>query len=343
MKAILLKEIGRLEIKDVPMPQIKGPKDVLVKIVSVGICGSDIHYYRRGKIGDQVVQFPFIIGHECAAVVEAVGKAVSKVKPKDKVVIDPAISCGDCDQCRVGKKNLCRNLKFLGCPGQKEGCLSEYIVMPEDCCFPYSRLSPGQAVLCEPLAVGLYAVRLSGLKAADTIAILGAGPIGLSCLVSSAEIGAKHCYVTEPIEARRQAAAANGAVWVGNPDNQNIVRQILQMQPAGLDIVFECAGKQETIDQAIELLKPAGKLMLVGIPEQDRISFDIHKLRRKAIQIINVRRQNDCTADCIEMIETGRINVDFMLTHSFKPQDANKAFELVSDYKDGVIKAVVEF
>ncbi len=343
MKTILLKEIGRLEIEDVPMPQIKGAKDVLLKVAAVGICGSDIHYYRRGKIGDQIIQFPFVIGHECAAIVESVGEAVSKIKSKDKVVIDPAISCGDCDQCRIGRRNLCRNLKFLGCPGQKEGCFSEYIVMPEDCCFPHSKLSTGQAVLCEPLSVALYAVRLADLNAGDSIAILGAGPIGLSCLVTAVESKVTNCFVTEPIEARRQAAADNGAVWVGNPDKQDIVSLILQKQPDGLDVVFECAGKQETIDQAIELLKPAGKLVLVGIPPQDLVSFDIHKMRRKALQIINVRRQNDCTADCIEMLETGRINVDFMLTHRFKPQDANKAFKLVGDYRDGVIKAVVEF
>ena len=343
MKAVLLKGIGRMEIGEVAMSQIKGEKDVLLKIEAVGVCGSDVHYYRQGRIGDQIVQFPFIIGHECAAKVEAIGKGVTRVKVGERIVVDPAISCGECDQCRVGRKNTCRNLKFLGCPGQVGGCLCEYIVMPEDCCYPYNKLSAGQAVLCEPLAIGLYAVRLAGLKAEDRIAILGAGPIGLSCLISAIESGVKNCYVTEPIEARQQAAVNNGAIWVGNPDKEKIVGEILRREPAGVDAVFECAGKQETIDEAIELLKPAGKLMLVGIPREDKVSFDIHKMRRKALKIINVRRQNDCTADCIEMIEKGRINVDFMLTHRFKPEEATEAFEMVADYRDGVIKAVIEF
>ncbi len=338
-----MKGIGRLEIGEVSMPQVKGDKDVLLKIKAVGVCGSDIHYYRQGRIGDQIVQFPFIIGHECAAIVEDVGKGVSKVKVGDKIVVDPAISCGICDQCRMGRKNTCRNMKFLGCPGQAEGCLCEYIVMPEDCSYLYNKLSTGQAVLCEPLAIGLYAVRLAALNTRDRIAILGAGPIGLSCLISAVESGVKKCYVTEPIDARRQAAFNNGAIWVGNPDKEKIIERILQKEPAGLDAVFECAGKQETIDEAIELLKPAGKLMIVGIPKEDRVSFNIHKLRRKAVQIINVRRQNDCTADFIKLLENGRINVDFMLTHSFKPQQAAEAFEMVADYRDGVIKAVIEF
>ncbi|MHC4159428.1 MAG: alcohol dehydrogenase catalytic domain-containing protein, partial [Planctomycetota bacterium] len=185
MKAVVLTGIGQMELVDVPEPRVTKDNDVLLRIEMVGVCGSDVHYYETGRIGSQIVDHPFVVGHECTATVEAVGGAISRVGVGDGVVVDPAISCGACDQCRRGRRNTCRNLKFLGCPGQVEGCLCEYIVMPEDCCFPTGgRISYAQGVLCEPLAIGFYAVKEAKLPRDGAIAILGAGPIGLSCLVS---------------------------------------------------------------------------------------------------------------------------------------------------------------
>jgi L-iditol 2-dehydrogenase len=343
MKSVLLTNLRRLEIADVPKPQITSENDVLLKIEAVGVCGSDVHYYTSGRIGDQTVNYPFIIGHECAAKVEAVGKAVSMLKVGQRVAVDPAISCGQCDQCKTDRKNTCRNLKFLGCPGQSGGCLCEYIVMPQDSCYPYNRMTAGQAVLCEPLSIGLYALKLANLSRGAKIAILGSGPIGLSCLVNAVAQGIKNCFATDIIDARIEAAEQNNAFWVGNPHKKDIVKTILKKATDGLDAVFECAGKQETIDQSVELLKPGGKLMLVGIPAGDFVTFNIHKLRRKEIHIINVRRQNNCTKDCIDLMEAGTINADFMLTHKFGYQQAAQAFELVAGYKNGVIKAIIEF
>jgi len=342
MKAILLTGLGRISISDVPEPKIKDEKDVLLKIEAVGICGSDVHYYREGRIGEQAVEFPFIIGHECSAAAAEVGRKVKRVKAGDKVVVDPAVSCGTCGQCRAGRKNTCRNLRFLGCPGQMEGCLCEYIVMPEANCYLAEKLTTGQAVLCEPLAIGVYAVEQSGLKENDSCAILGVGPIGLSVLLCS-RLKTKKIYVTDKVEERLQAAANNGALRTGNPKREDAAKEILESEPTGVDVVFECAGQQETIDEAIEILRPGGRLMVVGIPQEDRISFDIHAMRRKEITIINVRRQNDCTRKAVDLIATGKVDVDFMLTHKFKPETAREAFEKVCEYRDGVIKAVIEF
>jgi L-iditol 2-dehydrogenase len=343
MKSVLLTNPRQLEIEDVPKPQINDKNDVLLKVEAVGVCGSDIHYYTSGRIGEQVVQYPFIIGHECAAKVEAIGKSVSRIKIGQQVVVDPVISCGKCDQCKMGRKNTCRNQKFLGCPGQMSGCLCEYIIMPEDCCYPYNKVTIGQAVLCEPLSIGLYSIRSANLEKGAKIAILGAGPIGLSCLIIAIANGIKNCFVTELVAERIEAAKHHGAVWIGNPDKENIIENILKKEPAGLDVVFECAGKQETIDQAIELLKPGGKLMLIGIPQEDFVRFNIHKMRRKGLNIINVRRQNNCIQDSIDLIETGGLNVDFMITHRFASEQAAKVFDMVANYRDGVIKAIIEF
>jgi L-iditol 2-dehydrogenase len=344
VKAVVLTGIGRMELVDVPEPRVTKDNDVLLRIEMVGVCGSDVHYYEAGRIGSQIVEYPYIVGHECTATVEAVGGAVTRVGVGDGVVVDPAISCGACDQCQQGRRNTCRNLKFLGCPGQVEGCLCEYIVMPEDCCFPMEgRITFAQGVLCEPLAIGLYAVKGAKLPKDSAIAILGAGPIGLSCLISAKAEKVNVCYVTEKIDERIEVAKENGASWVGNPNGEDVVEEILHRESAGMNVVFECAGQQETIDQAVELLKPGGKLMLIGIPRTERISLVIDKMRRKEITLINVRRQNECAEACIDLVASGKISVDFMITHRFRLEQTQEAFDMVAGYRDGVIKALIEF
>ncbi len=162
MKAMMLTGIRQMELKEVSTPAILNERDVLIKMKTLGVCGSDIHYYVSGKIGSQVVQYPFTVGHEGAGEVEAVGKGVSMVKPGDRIAIEPAMPCWECDQCQAGRPHTCRNLRFLGCPGQAEGSLSEYIVMPETSCFKIAdEMSYDEAAISEPLAIGLYAVKQS--------------------------------------------------------------------------------------------------------------------------------------------------------------------------------------
>jgi L-iditol 2-dehydrogenase len=344
MKAVVLTGIRQMEMRDVPEPTIKKDDEVLLKIEKVGVCGSDVHYYETGRIGSQVVKYPFIVGHECTATVNAVGRKVSHVKVDQQVVVEPAVSCHNCDQCKRGRENTCFNLRFLGTPGQGNGCLCEYIIMPEENCFPINGvITLEQGVLCEPLAIAIYSVRQSGMPANADAAILGAGPIGLSCLISAKAENANGCYVTEIVPERIQTAKNAGAAWVGNPDKQDVVKEILQQVPGGMDVVFECAGQQETIDQAVDLLKPGGKLMLVGIPRVERISFAIDKIRRKEITIINIRRQNKCTQYAIDLVASGRVSVDFMITHRFKLEQTQDAFDMVAAYRDGVVKALIEF
>jgi threonine dehydrogenase-like Zn-dependent dehydrogenase len=148
-------------------------------------------------------------------------------------------------------------------------------------------------------------------------------------------------YVTDKLNYRLDIAKKAGAVWAGNPERQDIVKEILRQEPLGVDVVYECAGQQETLDEAVELLRPGGKLMLVGIPRIERISFLIDKLRRKELTLINVRRQNDCTQKAIDLIASGKIDVDLMITHRFKLQQTQQAFDMVARYSDGVIKALI--
>jgi L-iditol 2-dehydrogenase len=342
MKTMVLTGLRTMEPRDVPTPEIRDDKDVLLRLAAVGVCGSDVHYYVTGRIGSQIVQYPFTVGHECSAIVEKVGKAVRRVKPGDRVAVEPAMSCGECDQCKVGRPHTCRRLRFLGCPGQAEGCLSERIVMPEPCCFPIpAGMSMEQASLAEPLSIGIYAVKLAALPPAARIGILGAGPIGLSILAAASEQGVAAVYITDRIEARVETARRAGAVWAGNPDREDVVEAVARREPLLLDAVFECCGQQAAIDQAVDMLKPGGKLMLVGIPEVDRISVTIDKTRRKELCLQNVRRQNHCMQAALDMIAGGRTKVDFMITHRFPFAATRQAFDLVHEYRDGVIKAMV--
>ena len=344
MKVISLVDIRDMQVQDQAQPEIKGPMDVLLKVQEVGVCGSDVHYFETGRIGDQIIEYPFLVGHECSATVEAVGTGVTRVKPGDRVAVDPAIPCFECDQCEAGRQHTCRKLLFLGCPGQVEGCLSEYLIMPETSCFLLQdSVSFSQGVLSEPLAIAIYAVQQAQVTPGMRVGILGSGPIGLSCLVSAQAEGAEACYVTDLIEPRLAAARAQGAAWAGNPDSEDVVKVIQEAEPGGLDVVFECAGQTETVDQAIDLLKPGGKLMLIGIPRVDALELPIHIMRRKEITLVNVRRQNECTQTALDWMAQGRVQVDFMKTHVFSLDRTAEAFDLVAGYQDGVIKALIEF
>jgi L-iditol 2-dehydrogenase len=342
MKAVVLTGIRQVELRDIPTPRLKSKTDVLLKVKVVGLCGSDIHYYSTGKIGDQVVQYPFSVGHECAAVVEKIGKKVTQVKPGDRIVIDPAVSCGECDQCSVGRPHTCRKLSFLGCPGQREGGLRGYILMPQENCYPIpENMTLEQAVLVEPLSIGLYALELLEKFPVDKACILGSGSIGLSVLLGLKAAGVRKVYVTDKINERLTAAGKAGAEWTGNPEDLNIESHIREHEPLGLDAVFECCGDPVALDTAVDILKPGGKLMVLGIPETDRVSFDVHKLRRKEISLQNVRRQNNCIKKAVNWINSRTVDVDFMATHRFGLEEAQSGFEVASDYRDGVIKAMI--
>lgn len=343
MHAFVLTGLKKMELITIPDPVIKKDNDVLVRIKAIGVCGSDVHYYKNGRIGNMVVKYPFKVGHECAGIVEKVGKGVEKIKPGDRIAIDPAIPCWKCDQCKAGRPHTCRNLRFLGCPGQAEGCMSEFIVMPEESCYPISgKISFEQAAFSEPLSIGVYAVNQSIKIEGAKVGILGAGPIGFSVMLPALSWGAKYIFVTDKIDERLELAKKVGADWTGNPDKLDVVSKIKTDEPLLLDAVFECCGQQDAINQAVELLKPGGKLMIIGIPEIERWSFPVAELRRKEITIVNVRRQLNSVNTALGLMENKIVNIDRLITHHFDFKESATAFEMVSDYRDGVLKAMIE-
>ena len=342
MKAALLSGIGQFDVRSVPEPEVSRDADVLVRIKMVGVCGSDIHYYRTGRIGRQIVQFPFVIGHEAAGVVERIGRNVKRVKPGQRTAIDPAVSCGHCDQCLAGRENTCRRLVFMGCPGQLGGALCDYVVLPEASCYPIGDGTTfEQAVLSEPLAIAIYSVERSALPAGARVGILGAGPIGMSVFHALRTRNVGDVYVTDKIPARLGFAQRLNPRWTGNPDQTDVVKEIAGLESSGLDAVYECTGDPAAYGQGIRLLKPGGTLVVVGIPEVDDIPLPIHELRRREVTVLNIRRQAHCTQKAINLLESRRVDMDAMASHHFPLEATPQAFDLVAHYRDGVMKAMI--
>jgi L-iditol 2-dehydrogenase len=231
----------------------------------------------------------------------------------------------------------------MGCPDQAPGAVADYRVMPAENCVPLpDSVSLDQAALAEPLSVALYAVRLSEIHPQCRAAVLGAGPIGLSVLSCAKAVAPAVVYVTDLIDARLKAAEALGADWTGLAKQQDVVAEILRIEPKGLNVVFECSGDPACIDDAVRLLAPGGTLALVGIPPATEVSYDPHAARTKELVFRNVRRQKSCVAPVIRWIAEGRVDTSVFLTHRFGLDEIRDAFELVADYGDGVIKAIVD-
>ncbi len=343
MIAAQLTGIRALEVAQVAAPEPPGAHDVLVTVRAVGVCGSDVHNYAEGGIGARKIDYPFIPGHEAAGEVAAVGAAVTRVRPGDRVALEPAMSCGICDQCLAGRANTCRSIQFLSSAGELQGCMCEQVTVPESNCFKIpDAMSFEAAAAAEPLSIAVYSVAQSIPMGPETrIGILGAGPIGLCTLLAVRAAGGRHIYVTDRIDSRLALARQLGAVWTGNPDTDDIVEQVRACEPQELDVVFECCGQQAALDQAAELLKPGGRMMITGIPAGTRVSFDISRLRRQELTLTNVRRQCGCMEQAISLIADGTIDCQPLITHRIPLAEAKRAFDLVADYADGVIKAMV--
>jgi L-iditol 2-dehydrogenase len=344
LKAAVLARAGVIEIRNVSDPGFKNEGEVLLRTKRAGLCGSDFHYFRSDLVGGEIIQHPAILGHECSAAVEEAGKDATRVKRGGRVAVDPAISCGVCDQCRAGRHHTCRNLRFLGYPGQMDGCLAEYLVMPGRNVYALpDGMTWEEGALVEPLSIALYALERGRDEDKNSAGILGSGPLGLCLALAARDAGISRIYTTDRVTERVVAARKAGADWSGNPDDEDIVHEILEREPYGLDRVFECSGDPAALDQAVELLKPGGRLFILGIPIEPRAAFDMGLLRRKEIAIQNIRRQNRCTEKAIEAIASRRIDVAWLATHILPLAEGQRAFETASGYKFGVLKAMIAF
>ena len=337
-----LTDIRKVEMIKEPDPVLLEESDVMISVSHMGVCGSDMHQYTTGGIGGHSVEYPFVLGHEGSGVIEDFAAGVKGLKKGQRIAIEPAMPCLKCDQCLAGRQHTCHNMVFLGSPGQAPGLLCETIVMPAHCCYPLpDHLGNELAVLAEPLSIAIWSADLAGIIQGKSIGILGSGPIGMSVLLYCRYLGAEKIYITDKLDYKLKMAEDAGALWTGNPDSSDIVAGILEKESGGLDLVFDCCGMQEAMDQAISLLKPGGKIIIVGIPEFDSWSLSADLIRRKEICFQNVRRQNDRMQTALDLISQGELDMSPLITHRFSFQEAAKAFDIVSKYQDAVMKAII--
>jgi L-iditol 2-dehydrogenase len=344
MRAARLHGIRDIRLENLPR-STPVPGEVLLKVASVGVCGSDVHYYLEGRIGSQVVTAPIIMGHEFSAWVADLGARVEGLDVRQLVAVEPAISCGDCEPCQHGHPNLCPNVRFCGTP-PVDGVFAEYTVMPATNCFPLPQgFGPAEGAMLEPLGVAIHAVDLAHLRPGYTVAVLGAGPIGLLIAAVAKVAGASEIYMTEPLAYRRQFALDYVADAALNPyeDGTDVVAEIVRLTGGrGVDVAFEAAGASETPQQAAALARPGGKVIVAGIPADDTMTMNASTVRHKGLTIKLVRRMKHTCPRAIRLVQTGMVDVKSLVTHTFPLERIVEAFEMVAAYDDGVLRAVIQ-
>ena len=342
MRGARLHAIEDLRVEDLPMPA-PGPGEVLLKVAAVGVCGSDVHYYKEGRIGDQVVREPLVLGHEFSAWVAELGDGVTGLEVGQLVAPDPAVPCRHCECCEEGNPNLCPDVLFCGTPPVR-GVFSEYVVMPAENCFALPEgFSPAEGALLEPFGIGLYTVDLAGMQAGQTAVVLGAGPIGLLTAAAARAAGAAKVYMTEPLPYRREFALGYVADEVFDPYGTDVVAEILQLTGGrGVDVSFDAAGGAETPNEAAGVTRRGGQMVIVGIPSNDMMVMTSFTPRAKGLTIKLVRRMKLTYPRSIRLVQSGMVSVKSLATHAFPLQRITEAFDLVAAYADGVIKAIVE-
>lgn len=336
-----------LRIERLAPPPPPGPGHVLVRIGSVGICGSDLHTYEHGRIGDTVVRSPLVIGHEFGGTIEASGDAAfdgtgAPLRRGTRVAIDPAVPCRACEPCLAGHPNLCTDLAFFGLY-PTDGALCERMVVPGWVCFPLPAAIPDEhAPLLETLGVALHAVDLAHIRPASSVAVVGAGGIGLAVAQVARVAGAMPLFVTDRLPWRLDLAERLGArsVHVGA---QNPVDAILAATgDRGVDVVLECAWSDEdALAQAVDVLRPGGRLVIVGIAGDDRLALRHSTARRKGLTIAMCRRMKHTYPRAIALAESGRVDLGALITHRFPLGAADDALRLAAGYGDGIVKAIV--
>jgi len=330
MKVIRLHGTGDLQLHNESVPAV-GPGEKLIRIKSVGVCGSDLHWFAEGGIGDAKLVHPLILGHEFAG----------ETEDGQRVAIEPAIPCGHCEFCVHGHPNLCLSTIFAG-HGDQDGALREYMAWNEKCLFPLPDLLTFEdGSMLEPLGVAIHSVDLAHLKTGMTVGIFGCGPIGLLILQLARLSGAANIIAVDKYGHRAEAAKAIGADHVFITENNSQLIDIGEVtRGRGIDIAFEVAGVQDAVDMSIAAVKPGGKVILVGIPDDDKTSFSASIARRKGLTVKLVRRMKHTYPRAIELVSKGLVDVRSIVTHRFALEQADEAFR-VAERREG-LKIMIE-
>jgi L-iditol 2-dehydrogenase len=332
----VLRLYGRQDfgLSDEPKPKPR-PDESLVRVTAVGICGSDLHWFSEAGIGDARLSRPLVLGHESAGVVE------SGARRGERVAVDPAVPCGICVFCREGNPNLCEALRFAG-HGEHDGAFREYLPWPSRCLHPLpDALTDVDGAMLEPLGVAIHAVDLAHLKAGMTVGVFGCGPIGLLIMQVARTAGAAHIIATDKLSHRLDAARALGAAAVFDAtDGEESATIWAHTGQRGVDVAFEAAGENEAVETAVAVVRAGGRVVLAGIPSDDRLTFNASTARRKGLTIKLVRRMKHAYPRAIRLVERGLVDVRTLVTHRFPLSEFDLAFA-VALRRDG-LKVIVE-
>jgi L-iditol 2-dehydrogenase len=338
----------RIEERTVPSP---GPGEVLVQVQRVGVCGSDVHYYKQGRIGDYVVREPMILGHESAGTIAAVGKGVERHRAGDRVAVEPGHTCGTCAYCRSGHYNLCPDVVFMATP-PVDGAMAEYVVWPES--FVYAlpdSLSFEQGAMMEPLAVGLWAVERGQVRPGASVAIFGCGPIGLLTLQAARVAGAATLICVDIEPSRLQRAMQLGATLTIDARQDDAVQEIRRLAAgmsgmpeahSGVDVAFETAGSVVTTRNALAATRPGGVAVLTGLPSNPMVELDLVSAASKEIDIRGQFRYANRYPPALALTAAGRIDVASLVTHHFALAEAEQALRFADERKDVAVKVMVD-
>lgn len=340
--AAFLTEIETIEFKEVEVPKIKAD-EVLVKMEAVGVCGSDVHYYSHGQIGDFVVEFPFILGHECAGTIVEVGSDVKHLKVGDRVALEPGVPCGNCEYCLSGQYNLCPDVKFFATPPY-HGCLMNYVSHPAQFTFKLpDNVSFVEGALVEPLAIGINAALTGGVKLGDTVVIFGAGCIGLVSLLASKAYGATQVIVIDVIEKRLAAAEKMGAVTL-NAKECNVLEEIKRLtEGKGAQVVIDCAGTNTTIGQTVYAAKSGGTIVWVGLACDSVNGLNIGPISTKELTIKSIFRYKNLYPTTIAAIADEKIDISGIISDQYKFEDTPRAFAETLKNAQNIVKSVIVF
>jgi len=315
VRAARLHAVGDLRVGEEPEPAA-GAGMSLVRVTAVGICGSDLHWWDEGAIGDATLAHPLVLGHE------GTGMIAEGPRRGERVAIDPAITCGTCRACRDGYANLCYRIRFAG-HGETDGMMRELMAWPADLLHPLpDTVTDADGALLEPLGVAIHSVDLGHLPFAGTASVVGCGPIGLLLIGVLKAAGASSVLAVEPLAHRRAAASRYGADLVADPG----VMDLRELTGAGVDVAFEAAGSDEAVRVAVESVRPGGRVVLAGIPGDDAIRFQASVARRKGLTIAMVRRMNHVYPRAISLAARGVVDLGALVSRRAGLGEVKEAF-----------------
>jgi L-iditol 2-dehydrogenase len=333
MRVSVLREAGVLDVEERPVP-VAGPGEVLVAVGSVGVCGSDVHYYRHGRIAEYVVRDPLVLGHEAGGRIVAVGTGVEAHRVGQRVALEPGVPCRACRECSTGHYNLCRDVRFFATP-PVDGAFAEYVVLPGDFAHPVpDTVSDDAAGLVEPLSVGVWACAKGAVGAGSRVLVTGAGPVGLVVAQVARAVGATEVVVTDLAPQRRRAASGFGATRVLDPSTEDPVELGLEV-----DALIECSGAEAAVRQGIRAVRPSGHVVLVGMGADD-LSLPVGLVQGRELTVTGTFRYAHTYPTAIALVASGRVDLDGMVSGHFGLDEVEQA--LTAHERDpGSIKAVV--